>query len=415
MSCQSSKPFDDRKKVATNIYENAEGRFYLRVQAWNERATGREYVRTWIACAPGMRLAAVERLHQRVHRDLKAGRFVASRYRDLNPQPTLHEAFEDALQQRIEAGIKPGTVKHWHLCASKWLPELGAIPVSELDYYDVREWWSAYRVQAVSPGAANKSLKVLRAVLAHAERASWRPSGANPANAVSTQMDPPKQRGRPITLEDWTRISDWLAGHDAVRCLAVTSDRRRQHVYMGHWAYAVTQVSLAARGAEVCGLRWDDVNWDTNTITMRDTKTAPSLIRPVSPALLSMLAQHRKLIDVYGSAPMQNNDLLFPSYLGKRTTPNNRFRKIFEKALDELKLPRGRANKGWTPHDLRRWGITLLYETGATQRDVMEFVGHSTAEAHQRYLRASPTRLRSLADTITDAAMPLIPPTIEEQ
>lgn len=68
-------------------------------------------------------------------------------------------------------------------------------------------------------------------------------------------------------------------------------------------------------------------------------------------------------------------------------------------------MPNGRKNNGWTPHDLRRWGIALLYETGASTRDVMEFVGHATAEAHQRYLHAEPARLRFLAEEISSTAI----------
>lgn len=397
-------PLEDRVLVAPLIYEGG-GRYYLRIQAWNEHETDRQYIRTWITCAPGISLEDAQQLLQRVKRDLEAGRFLPSRYRTLKPRPTLQDAFEDALSQRIEAGIKPQSVRHWHLYAKKWLPALGRIPVDSIDYYDVREWWGGHITEAASHAAANKALKLLRAVLAHSERTGWRPPGANPASAVSTRMDPPRPRARAITRDDWDQIQAWLAAHDQERCIA-RNDFRRRSVYMGHWAYAVTQVALAARGAEVCGLVWDDVDWDAHTIIMRDTKTAPSLTRLVSAPLLVMLKQHQKLVQRYSSMEMRRSPHLFPSYLGERTTPNNRFRKIFERALRELHLPYGRANNGWTPHDLRRLGITLLYESGGTTRDVMEFVGHSTAEAHQRYLRATPAHLQILADSVTAAALP---------
>lgn len=399
-------PLSERKRVDTNIYE-ARGRYYLRIQGWNEHATHRQYIRTWVACNESYDIETARRLLQRIQRDLKAGRFIAERYARLNMAPTLKDTFEDALQQRILGGIKPSTITHWHYNAKRWLPTLGAIPVADLDYQDVREWWETWSKEAPSENAANQALKLLRAVLAHATRTGWRPPGANPASAVATMRKPVKIRARPITAKDWQRISEWLAEHDRRRCQKPGGQATHGKTdYMGHWAYAVTQVSLAARGGEICGLEWSDIRWDENVIILRDTKTAPSLARPVAPELLDLLQKHGQLMNIYGAPRMRYNTLIFPSLFGKRTTPNSRFNKVFRQALQELDLPWGRKNGGWTPHDLRRWGINLLYETGATTRDVMEYVGHSTAEAHQLYLRASPHRLRHLANGISSTAIP---------
>lgn len=398
-------PLSERKLVTTNIYE-ARGRYYLRIQAWNEREDAREYIRTWVACAPGLTLQDAQSLLKRVQRDLEAGRFLAARYKNFRVNPTLQDAFDDTLEQRILGGIKPNTVTHWKLNGRKFLPTLGALPVAEIDYFDVREWWATWQAEAPSANTANQALKVLRAVFAHAIRAGWRPAGANPASAISTKMLPHKPRPRPITAEDWGRISDWLSAHDRKRC--VSGDRkatRARDVYMGHWAYAVTQVSLAARGAEVCGLEWSDIHWEQHTVNLRNTKTAPSLIRPVAPELLRLLQYHGDLMRQYSPPAMHKSPYIFPGLDGKRTIPNNRFRRVWRQCLDALGMPNGRKNNGWTPHDLRRWGIALLYETGASTRDVMEFVGHATAEAHQRYLRAEPTHLRLLAESVSSSAI----------
>lgn len=402
-------PLSERKRVDTNIYE-ARGRYYLRIQGWNEHATHRQYIRTWVACAPGTDLSDAQRLLARTKRDLRAGRFNKQRYQRITQSPTLEDAFEDALHQRILWGIKPKTQVDWHLQASKWMGELGGLPVAEIDYYDVRDWWEGWIQRAPSPGAANNALKILRAVFAHSIRAGWRPAGANPAKAIRVQRVHHKERARPITADDWQRIAEWLAEHDRRRCQKPGGKATHgKTAYMGHWAYAVTQVSLAARGGEVCGLEWRDIHWEEHIIILRDTKTAPSLSRPVAPQLLDVLRGHQERINTYGAPKMRHNELVFPSLFGERTTPTNRFRKVFRQALQELGLPWGQRNGGWTPHHLRRWGITLLYETGGSTRDVMEFVGHTTAEAHQLYLRASPEELRELAQNISSKAIPHIP------
>lgn len=55
-------------------------------------------------------------------------------------------------------------------------------------------------------------------------------------------------------------------------------------------------------------------------------------------------------------------------------------------------------------HDLRATGATLMAQNGATEAEIMEWLGDSTPQAAQRYVRAAKSRMRAHADTMSRLA-----------
>lgn len=55
-------------------------------------------------------------------------------------------------------------------------------------------------------------------------------------------------------------------------------------------------------------------------------------------------------------------------------------------------------------HDLRATGATLMAQNGATEAEIMEWLGDSTPQAAQRYVRAAKSRMRAHADAMSKLA-----------
>lgn len=55
-------------------------------------------------------------------------------------------------------------------------------------------------------------------------------------------------------------------------------------------------------------------------------------------------------------------------------------------------------------HDLRATGATLMAQLGATEAEIQAFLGDSTPQAAQRYVRAARSRMKSFADKMSELA-----------
>jgi integrase len=70
-------------------------------------------------------------------------------------------------------------------------------------------------------------------------------------------------------------------------------------------------------------------------------------------------------------------------------------RQAFERARDKADLSHLRF------HDLRHTGQTLAAAAGASMADLMKRLGHSSMVAAKRYLHASDSRDRQIADALS--------------
>ncbi|HEX6075993.1 MAG TPA: tyrosine-type recombinase/integrase, partial [Micromonosporaceae bacterium] len=73
-------------------------------------------------------------------------------------------------------------------------------------------------------------------------------------------------------------------------------------------------------------------------------------------------------------------------------------RQAFSRARDSAGIP------GFRFHDLRHTGQTLAASTGATLKDLMRRLGHSSAAAAHRYMHAVEGRDAEIARALSDLA-----------
>ncbi len=94
----------------------------------------------------------------------------------------------------------------------------------------------------------------------------------------------------------------------------------------------------------------------------------------------------REIKEYISENQIKDDEFIFINRYGKPITVN-RFQEIFKEVLTLAKIPVGRANGGYTTHDLRGRFITILLDSGFTAQEVAEIVGHESVDQTLSYKR----------------------------
>jgi integrase len=182
--------------------------------------------------------------------------------------------------------------EYWEKCAASWKPSTqrtaaeyrrnsidGAFPelhVDSLAEADVAKWFAALTDRA-GPGAANRSMDILRAALNKAEQWGYRLENTNPCRHI--RLNRKVSRTRHLSELEMTRLG---------RALADLRNDKSQ--VLSAQATAITLLLLTGcRRSEVLGLQWPDLRG--GRLRLRDSKTGPRTVWLGSEAL-DLLAGH---------------------------------------------------------------------------------------------------------------------------
>lgn len=103
------------------------------------------------------------------------------------------------------------------------------------------------------------------------------------------------------------------------------------------------------------------------------------------------------------SMPMNGRDgLLFPGAGGEHLAPSAFYGKVGGTGWYAARHAAGRDDLHF--HDLRATGATLLAQGGATEAEIMAWLGDSTPQAAQRYVRAARSRMKAHAAAMSKLA-----------
>ncbi|QGK72057.1 tyrosine-type recombinase/integrase [Allosaccharopolyspora coralli] len=160
-----------------------------------------------------------------------------------------------------------------------------------------------------------------------------------------------------------------------------------------HWLAALWLIYLATglRRGEALGLAWSDINLATGELRVRrtvqringdivfgDPKTSRSRRTLHLPAVcIEALKQHRQVVAdralpaQANPHPKQPRDLIFVTSRNRVIDPRS-INRAFDTLLKRAEIERIRV------HDLRHTCATFLMMEGATDREVMEQLGHSS-------------------------------------
>ena len=152
-------------------------------------------------------------------------------------------------------------------------------------------------------------------------------------------------------------------------------------------ALYVLAVHCGLRQGELLGLKWSDVDLDTNTLQVRRTMSEAregrieegtksgkgrriELTRTVSEALRSH--RERQQVEIEGVGSWQDHGLVFPSLVGTPTNSKNLYWRSFKPLLKAAELP------DITFHELRHTCATIRFMKGQHPKQVQELLGHSS-------------------------------------
>jgi integrase len=135
----------------------------------------------------------------------------------------------------------------------------------------------------------------------------------------------------------------------------------------------VLALSTGTRKMENLGLRWRDVDFQRQTITLHDTKNDERRILPLKGHALDLIQQ---LFEVR----RMGSDFVFPSRNGKKPFD---LRRSWVAAMKNADI----SDFHW--HDLRHSTASYLAMNGATLAEIAEVLGHKTLAMVKRYAHLS--------------------------
>jgi integrase len=246
-------------------------------------------------------------------------------------------------------------------------PALGGIKLKKLSAAHVQGLYRDRLDHGLTPSTVHKMHAILHKALSQALK--WHMVPRNVTEAVSPPRPTPKEM-RPLTSQEARRLLQEARGNrlEALYVLAVTTGMRQ---------------------GELLALKWQDVDLENATVSVRRTltrsggrytlgepKTKKSrrsirLTTRAADALGQHLERQLSEMQVLGDA-YADQGLVFTTNTGAPINPSNVRQRSFAPLLKMANLPRIRF------HDLRHTCATLLLGKGTHPKLVQELLGHAT-------------------------------------
>ncbi len=246
------------------------------------------------------------------------------------------------------------------------VPAVGRLPLQQLTAQHVQTMMNGLVKEGLSPRTAQYCRDILRNALNHAVRTEL------VRRNVATLATPPKQERYEYRILDPSQARVFL-------------DAARNNRFEALFSVAV---SVGLRLSEALGLRWQNVNLESGTLTVAEQlqrikgkqvvgqpKTRRGLrIVQLPPFAIQALKDHRsrQLQDKLLAGPKwQEAGFVFANVYGG-PADDSKIRKSLNAILERAGLPKMRF------HDLRHTCASLLLAQNVNPRVVMEILGHSS-------------------------------------
>ena len=278
-------------------------------------------------------------------------------------KPMLLEAWLTRwLHEEVIARVKPSTYQAYENVVTRHIaPRIGGLYLHELTAASIVEFLNALRESGLADSTVASIFRILSAGLAFAQEEGLLPK--NPCKKVKLQStETPTQRV--LSVKEQENLRKAASDADIPTLLGL---------YAG------------MRVGEVCALKWEDIDWDEATVTIRRTaqrlrcsgaggKTvvmigAPKSRKshrtiPLPKFILKLLAQYRETCPA--------SDFIF----GKQGKPAEA--RTIQRRLQRLAMKLGISGVHF--HALRHSFATRLMELGTDVKTVSELLGHGSAK-----------------------------------
>lgn len=315
--------------------------------------------------------------------DVQCGIWSPGRRTPLGQGITLGEYADEWLRTRT---LRPTTLANYRqYLTSRVLPDLGDVPLTRLSPATIRNWHA--RQDPTRPTARANAYGLLKAILNTAVDEDLISS-----NPCKIRGGSSKRPARPVVPATPDEI-DVMA--------AAMPDGYGSMLQVAAWC--------GPRSGELRELRRKDLDLKAGVIRIRRAVShvppGQVIVGPtksdagerdvhIPPHLVPLLRRH-----VTERVAADQEALLWPS-------PGDPAKQLRPSGLDRMWYPAreaaGRDDMRW--HDLRHTGATLASLAGATLKETMARIGHSTPNAALLYQHASDVRGREIATKLSELA-----------
>ena len=308
----------------------------------------------------------------------------------------LLEAYIEACRMR---GRAPNTIRGYQECASLLNRELGAVPISKLNRILVETAYanlsrlSTKKGKLLRRGTIAYAHRVLKAACNYAIDSKLMQD--NPCNKAVLPQDTEPFHAAVIKSDDARMILEALPDYDGQLYLVI-----------------LLCVIYGLRRGEALGLRWADIDFTNDTITIAGQYTYGENGKPVWAPALKTSSSHRVVYLVpYLKDVLQMVRSAFPrdrivQYVceldGKLPSPNAITRRWYA-FRQKYGYARVRI------HDLRHSAAMMMIKGGADLNTVKNVLGHTKIETTQRYLHEDFVTAAAASKTVIDGIFPPLP------
>lgn len=222
------------------------------------------------------------------------------------------------------------------------------------------------REQKTKASTVNRELALLKLLFKQA--VAWKYTDANPASNVKPFPESHDYEDRRVL------------GEEELKCLFEACKRSDNPIL-----YEIVKVDVLSglRKGELRNLLWDDVDFGTGIITVRQTKTKNTFHKPMTAALRQVLLSLRD--------KLPHARYVFSKLDG---TAYGDWRRSFKTACKRAGL------KDVCFHTLRHTCFSFLGMQGRSELEIMSFSGHKSSAMVKRYTHIPLSHVRAIADDI---------------
>jgi integrase len=267
----------------------------------------------------------------------------------------LSEAIKQVYQARWKAN-KDGEFSHNR--ALRILELLGDIPVGKIDDDKVEELIRLLEARKIANSTVNRYLAILKTILRH-KRQSWE------SIKLKREMN---GRIRVITKAEEQQIVTILSN-------GATNKRNKHFPEVADLVQVLVDTGM--RLGESLRLKFDDINFESNLLTIWITKSNRPRSLPMTTRVKDILQARKK---------------------DKKIKPFNLSMFQAENAWKSTRKKMGlEKDKEFVLHDLRHTCASRLVNKGVDLYVVKEWLGHSTIQVTEKYAHLAPGKLAHAA------------------
>jgi integrase len=284
--------------------------------------------------------------------------------------PTIAELSERYLREHARLKKKASSVHSDEALLRLYiLPRLGLTKVNALDRAEIAQLHTS---MSNIRGAANRTLALLSKMMNLAEKWGLRPDGSNPCRHVEKYAE--------------RKIERYLSADELARLGKALADAEREQTESASAIAAIRLLLLTGcRFSEIMTLRWKEVDFQSQCLRLRDSKTGAKLVYLSSAAVSVLKTIQRK----------PDNEFVIAG--AKQGTHLVNLRKPWERVRTRANLTDVRI------HDLRHSFASIAVSRGLSLPIVGALLGHSQPGTTQRYAHLAGDPLHKAVDLVGES------------